>query len=370
MIKNVIAFSNNEDAASAFEEVKDTIKRAGSPLLIIFSSVVKDFEFYTKKFALNFKDTQVIGATSSTIFSSCGVTERSISALAVYDGIECFGGVLFEIKKNPMKYAPTVEEAVRKFKNLKNIVCLEFSTSLSFCEELVQDTYRSVLEHRQIQVIGGTAGSEDMYAPTLVSLDGEVFTEASVFVLIKNLGGRIITYKENIFKATGHFFTATDVDCDERIVYQYDYKPAQEALALALNVPVSEIKEELRERPVGRITGKEVYITDTRSFNDDGSITYQARIYNRTRLALLEVSDPEKVWNETAANISYEVPNPSFTLCVNCYGRTLYFKKNGIFDAFVSKLAGEYGNVFGITGHGEQINYEHFNQTMVLAVFE
>lgn len=374
MIKSTAAFSDISDKTEAFNQVKEQIDRVGTnPVLIMFFSRVEGFDFFTKQFHKCYKDSTILGATTYVAFSTHGYTENGISAVAVFDGIMCAEGVIEDITTYPLRHAGEIEKAVKALPDTRNTLCIQYSSAYSNCEEMVQDTFRSVCEYHHIDVVGGTAGGPMIDDKTFVSLNGKVYGEAAVFVMIKNLNGKVYAYKENIYKPSGHFFMATDVDCEERRVYRFDDRPASEVVAEIMNVDPNDpkaIKDALCFSPLGRLTGKDVYITAEDKILPDGSITYFARIYNRTRLAILELDDIERVWNETAANVKYEIEEPSFTLMVNCYGRTKNFIKAGRLDSFAKKLTDEYGVYAGLSGFGEQINYEHFNQTMVLAVFE
>ena len=370
MIKNIVAYSNEQDQDKAFMEVKKKIDKLGVPKLIIFSSPAKGFVFFTKNFRSNYKKAFVIGATSYFALSSEGHDKTALSAIAIFDGIEVAGGTLFEIDHYPMHYVNSIEAAVSKFEDLSNTVCIQLSTAQGKCEELVQDTFRYVLEKRKVQVVGGTAGGENPDAKNYVSLDGEVYNNASVFVIIKNLNGKIVTYKENMFRPTTHYCMATDVDCDERRVYEIDDMPATDAIAMMLNVAPDKLPDIISDYPFGRITGKDIYITDVEKIMPDKSVYCFSRIYNRTRMVLLELDDLDKVWNETSKAIKSEVPKPSFSFFTQCYVRSKRLEKLGLMDTFCEKSEKEYGNYLGISGFGEQINYEHFNDTCVIVSFE
>jgi hypothetical protein len=112
---------------------------------------------------------------------------------------------------------------------------LEFSTAKGKSEELVLDTFVSILEPLNIPVFGGNAGVEDG-KETLVSLNGKVYENACVFLILRNLRGKIFLYKENIYRPTNHFFIATDVNIDDHIVYELDKKPAAEVIAQTLGI--------------------------------------------------------------------------------------------------------------------------------------
>lgn len=373
MITNSVAYSANSDVVEAFRDIKAQIEGDGqgvAPKMIIFSSCFEHFETITKMLKEEYPEATTIGTTSFINCTNKGYSEKAVSAIILFDGIECASGVLLEANVYPMRYVEEIEKAVRNLHSSDNTICFEFSTAFYGCEELVQDTYRSVLNQRGIPIIGGSAGAELTLSTTRVSLNGTVYNNASVFVLIHNKDGKIRLYKENIFKPTNHILVATDVDCDERAVYEYNGKPAAEAVAEALMIPVSELSKSAFMHPVGRISGDNIYITETKEVLPDGGITYFARIYGRTRLALLELDDIPKVWNDTAEKIKSENPNPSFVLMVHCLARSQYFLQNNMFDEFTEKLNEEYGNYFLISGYGEQFNFEHLNQTMLLAVFE
>ncbi len=373
MIKNEIAFSNKTKGMEAVCDIKAQLESkhpGASPILMIFSAAFDGFLPFSKCISAEYPQTITIGASSYIALSSEGYAENAYSVLAIYDGIECAAGVLLEATRYPLKYAGEVDNAVHMLSDTDNTVCLEFTNAFGNCEELVQDTLRSVLFNYNIPAFGGTAGAPKGIHSTQVSLNGIVYNDAAVFVLIRNLGGRILIYKEDILKPTEHFFIATDVDCDERAVYGYDNLPAAEVVSSALKIPENELPNHFFDSMVGRISGEKLYISAVDQVYPDGRITYHSRIYNRTRLVLLELDETERVWNDTARRIKMDNIKPSFAVCINCLGRSQYFVNAGKIEAFNRKLTSEYGNFVGISGYGEQIDYEQMNFTMILALFE
>ena len=285
-------------------------------------------------------------------------------------GVECASGVLLDIAHYPKRYSEAIDKAVDNLSGTDNTICIDFNTYGSNCEELVQDTFREVLEPVGIHVVGGSAGAADPDAQTYVSLNGEVYEEAAVFLMIRNLEGKIFAYKENIFKSTKKVTTATDVDCEARVVYEFENLPAAEVMAFMLNVSKEGLYDLLKERPLGRITGKDIYLTDMKEIREDGSIEYFARIYNQTKVAIMEPDVPEAVWKQTAAAVKAEILHPSITYCIQCAARVTFLEKHGKLCEFDEAFRHEYGQFAGFVGLGEQFNYEHFNDTMVMVVFE
>lgn len=340
------------------------------PKVIFLSSDYENFSWYSSQIAARYPKASVIGMSSYVVFSSEGFSAKGLTLMALNSGIECATGVLLEVTRYPMRYAAQIEQALSQLSDLKNCCCIEVTTAFGNGEELVLDTFKSVLLEKEIPVFGGSAGSTEGTRKTLVSLNGTVYEEACVFVLLHNLNGRILLYCENMFQPTEHFFTATSVNCEERAVYEYDRRPAAAALSDALNVPMEELSEQLLTHPMGRMLGDDIYITDSEKINEDGMITYYTRIYNHTKMVLMEPDDMEQVWERTAQKVRNDTTAISFSFIVNCLSRSKYFEQEHKFYDFAKKLKQEYGPYLGVSGFGEQMNFEHLNQTMVLAIFE
>lgn len=373
MSRSVVAFSGKADLADAFEEVSRRIdEETGgiSPILILFTSDFENFTACARRFAQKYPDAQTMGMTSYVNFSSEGYSMKGVSALAICSGIEVATNVLLEITHYPMRYAPNIEQAVDEMCSKENCCCISFTTAFGGCEELVQDTFKSVLGDMNIPVFGGTSGVGERFSQSFVALNGITYSEATVFAVIHNSYGRIRIFRENMFKPTEHFFMATDVDCDERTVYEYDDRPAAEVIAHALHTSVTDLQEQMFMHPIGRVEGGNIYITEVNKVEPDGRVTYYSRIYNRTKVVQLEVEDLDEVWERTAFEVRKEEIFGSFAIVINCLSRSRYFIEQGRFGDFNDKLKKEYGDYVGMSGYGEQSDFEHLNQTMLLAIFE
>ena len=368
-----VAYSDGKSCIKSYKNVLEQLREgmAGtSPVAVLFTCDYNNFSYYSKALNADFPDSEVIGMSSYVVMSSIGHSLEGLSAIAIYSGIECASGVIHEISRYPLRYTDNIREALSSIGSTENCCCLAFTTAFCQCEELVLDAYKSVLTEVNVPIFGSSAGAPDDIRDSYVSLNGTILSEASVFIIIKNLNGRIGIFRENMFRPTKHYFTATDVDCDERAVYEYDDIPAAQAVAVALGISVNELNEQLKLHPMGRIEHDEIYITESNCVGDDLEITYYSRIYNRTKVVLLETDDIDKVFEATRNNIRKEFDSISFSLVINCLSRSKYFMENGRFDDFSDTLTAGYGSYIGFSGYGEQADYKHQNQTMLLAVFE
>lgn len=365
-----IASCFEEDYEKCLGEIIEKIDACNKkPILLLFFTG-KYFKEFSVDLHKKYADSEVIGSSTPFIFGSVGADGKGIYCLAIYEGIECTGGVIPEAAKYPMKYVGNVEKALEGISEYKNTVCMEFTTNTSFSEELVLDTLNSVLAPKKIRVFGASSGADSAYSETYVSLNGEVFDNGAVFVLIRNLHGRIYLYKENMYKSTNIMLRATDVECESRMVYEFNEKPAMSLLRNDLGIPKSMLISFMDEHPLGRVIDKDIFIVSARDIIDDG-IQFHGRIYNMMPMVLLEMENLDTVWSRTARNIKDIAGiRPSFTIAVNCMARKNIFEKYNVLDKFYDKLSSEYGDYIGITGFGEQLDNVHLNQTLVLALFE
>lgn len=372
MQRVINAFSSKKAQDDIIQDIFSQLDQASTcPKLIIFTAQDDVFAYFAKQLQIRYKDAITIGTTSYNHTGPAGSSKNGASAMAIYSGIEVSSGILYEINRHPRNYREHVKIALNELSTYENTCCLEFSTAFSLGEEIVLDTLEECLEGKPITVFGSTAGTKDLESETtLVALNGDVYVNSCVFCFIHNLEGRIIYYSENIFKPTEYKFIASDVDCENRIVYNYNDKPAADAIADAVGVPLEELFDYLIEHPIGRQLDNQLYVTDVKSVEPDGSIAYYSRVYNRTKVTLLELDDIENVWEQTAVALTNQINKPSFALMANCMGRSIIMEKAKLTEKFVETLKENYGSFITVSGYGEQLNSEHFNKTMTIAVFE
>ena len=156
--KNV--FCKGREKSGVFNSVKSQIDSGETcPQLIIFFSDIENFSYYAAELKKAYPSAVTIGSTTYTVFSSAGYAHEGLSVMAVYSRISCTCGILLEIASHPLKYAENVRTAFNALGKPENTCCLEFTTAFSKGEELVLDTFKSVLENTGVSVFGGSAGS-------------------------------------------------------------------------------------------------------------------------------------------------------------------------------------------------------------------
>jgi len=369
--RSLVFFENGTGKESNLENIVSKIMENGkTPILVVFCADNANFAWYSIKLHEVFKESTLIGSATYCNITSEGYALNGISALCIYDGIEVGAGVILDVDRYPMQYVNNVSDALTGISDFENTICLEFITSMLKCEEIVLDTLNSVLDKHKIPVVGSSSSPSGKDNMTAVSLNGEVYKEGCVFAIIHNLNGRIFVLKENMYKPTIHTLTATDVDCEERIVYEFDNRPAALALCDKLKISVSELERVRNIHPLGKIVDEDIFMVDIDRIEGDGAIRCNARIYNRTRIAILDPDNIHKVWSNTKTEIINSKIKTDFSFVVNCKTRSEAFLSQEVFEEFGDVLKDGCNKYIGCSGMGEQLDLEHLNQTMLVALFE
>ena len=378
MKRCIAAFSDRSTQRGqtfSFDDVYERICENGEkPILIIFASDYDNFRLYAGLFGEKFPSSQVIGMSSFTSSSSEGFSKEGLSALAVYEGIECAGGVLTDAGRCPILHINEARNAIAKLGIGENdkgsVCCLEFTTAYGKCEEPVLDTLREASGKLDIPVFGSTAGVRRGTERSCVSLNGEIYEDACVFMYIRNLGGKINIIRENTYKHTDNFFLVTNVDCERRIVREINGRPAAPYMASLLDTDVPVLAKNIMLHPIGRFFGDKIYITDAEAIEKDGSVSFFSHIYNYSRGVLLEPHDANACGRRLVDKVKEVGFEPSFAVAVNCAFDFDIFEDKGFTEDITKSLTDAAGCFVGMSGCGEQVDNIHINKTMLLAVFE
>lgn len=355
----------------AVKEVVSQLTNEGQePILLLFFSNHENFWFYSSELKKRFSNTQTVGTTSNCIFCSQGSSDFGLSAIGIFSGIDIATGCVFEVNKHPNNYINHVQQALEHFESYENTICLEFTSSVKNGEELVLDTLVEKLSPYNIPIVGSSSDSAPLGEQTLVSLNGDIYCRTCVFILIKNLNGKIAQYKESIYKPVNGNFTATEINCDEGIVYKFNNQRAQNFLEDRLRSKSDNRLKHMQDIPIGRSINNQLCITQTEKFYEDGSISYLGKIFCMTKLYFLENEDLQQVWKRTVTNTKKMIENPSFTLAIHCAAQTKKFKLNNVYSDFLQNLNENYGPYIGVCGQGQQIDNVHQNHCLVLVIFE
>lgn len=365
--------SQSYDVSLAVEEATEGLI---NPKLILYFAPTKTFKEITSFLNKKYPAATIVGSSSHCIYCNAQVDMNSFSVTAFYEDIVFKAGTIPEITRYPLKFADEIRENLLSINTntitKDNTICLEFTSAFSYSEELVLQTLDSICSPFNIQLVGGTAGTNKYQNDftSYVSLNGNILQEGCVYIFIKNLNGKIKIYKENIYKPTEYEFTATNVNVGKRIVNSFNNESASSVIMRALECDANTLPEQLIEHPLGRIVENDYYISAFDKLYEDESISWASRIYNNTKVSLLKLDDYKSIVKSTVNSIKKDFSSPSLVFLIQCEIRVNIFERENYLQEFQSNYSDSFPVVSGFSSHGEQINKIHLNQYLLVIVFE
>ena len=224
-------------------------------------------------------------------------------------------------------------------------------------------TMNNALRQRGISLVGGTGGEGR------VSANGRVYQDAVAYGLIRNLNGRVKTYKENIYHQLGDYrFIASNTDRANYILGSLNGKPAKQVYKSILHVTDEEILTRTFQNPFGKINGEDTCIISIKEVNGNALACYR-QVNDSDVLILLELGDYQAITRSTIQQICQDFPRRSAIFSVNCLFRYKLFSEHNYMQAYLREMAA-LGCHAGFVGYGEHYNNRFVNQSMTCAVFE
>jgi hypothetical protein len=236
------------------------------------------------------------------------------------------------------------------------------------CEERVLSTVHDSLLEAGVPLIGASAYGVLLGEKHCVILDGKVHTRSCAYAFIKNKGGKIHLYKENIYKRQSrraHF--ANLVEPGTKTLFQLDGVPALELYQEETGVQLEDILSAMPRHPLGRALGDDTCIIQTMSVDRNGVMFNGKAIYENDSIYIMDVDDYRQIHEELLASI--QASPVSFLLGFDSANRVrLFAEEDALTDYVASFRTVAPAAIF--VGDGQQFNNQHMNQTLVLAAFE
>ncbi|MCR5607102.1 MAG: FIST C-terminal domain-containing protein [Treponema sp.] len=374
-----IAFSSRTNTEDA---VLDIFNQLRSPaenykVVIFFASSIYDFDLLSKKIKEHFPSSHVIGTSTSGEISPKGFSKNTLVVTTMSDSMTRISGVLIDdADKFPVIYKKDIEDAASsigiRFHSKgtnKDCFALTFINGLCNAEEAVLALINSIIDDKEFNIVGGSAGDDLKFKETYVSYNGEVVSHGAVILFFKT-SHRFIIKKENIFVPTGKRLKITSVVSQTRTITSINNQNPKRSYATALGLSESEAENSILKYPFGRVFGTEMFISSISSFQQNGNMNMYSRVLPNTEVEVLEPIDPIEEAKKTASEIRNEIKNPGFTLIVNCILRTIGFEKDNMLNPISRVWNQYYPNYCGFSSYGEQINRLNSNQTFVVLVIE
>lgn len=329
------------------------------PEFIMLLSNDAQFEAHVKELEKRFPGVPSIGCIGMSY--QTGIVENGVGVIAFTDGVSAAANVLEQVSTMPVKFIRRLEKDIQQVGGgSRNTVCIDFCTGNDAC---VLTTMYTVLQQRGISLVGGTGGEGR------VSANGRVYQDAMVYGVVRNLNGRVKTYKENIYHQLGDYrFIASNTDRANYILGALNGKPAKQVYKSILHVTDEEILTRTFQNPFGKVNGDDTCIISIKEVNGNALACFR-QVNDSDVLILLELGDYQAIVKNTIQQICQEFPRRSAIFSVNCLFRYKLFSEHNYMQAYLREMAA-LGCHAGFIGYGEHYNNRFVNQSMTCVVFE
>ncbi len=338
---------------------QDAVRGLSSPKLIIFTSTKDYFEKSVEFIEKTYPGVPSIGCVGMGYDSS--ILESGVSVTAFTEGVKVAVGVMEDVSTKPARNIFRLEKDIETVKPGKeNTVIIDFCTGN---DAAVLTTLRSIIEKHNLQVMGATADESK------VSLNGTIYNDAMVYAVVKNEGGKVKTYKENIYEPKDNMqLIASKTDKAKYYLGELNGRSAKQVYMELTGVAEKDIVNQTFKNPFGKMIGKDVCIVSIKDVVGSGLVCYR-QTNDSDILTLLEMRDPMEVAQTTVNKIKNDFSKVSGIYSVNCIFRYLVLKDRGELNTYLGKIA-SIGPSCGLIGFGEHYNTQFVNQTMTCVVFE
>lgn len=340
-------------------DLTEAVSGLDNPQFIMLMSNNVQFETHVRALEKLYPGVPSIGCIGMSYDVS--VVEEGVGVVAFLDGVEAAANVLQQVSSMPVKYIQRLEKDVLKVNgSSEDTVCIDFCTGNDAC---VLTTINTVLKHRGISLVGGTGDAGK------VSANGRIYEDAVAYALVRNLGGRVKTYKENIYRKYGNYrFIAADTDKEKYVIGTLNGKSAKQVYKSILHVTDEQILTQTFQNPFGKINGSDTCIISIKEVQGEALACFR-QVNDSDVLILLQLADYEAVTQQTIQKICQDFPNRSAVFSVNCLFRYKLFSERGYMDTYLQNMS-ELGSHAGLVGYGEHYNNQFVNQSMTCVVFE
>lgn len=337
----------------------EAVKGLSRPEFIMLLSNSRQFEQHVEELEKLFPGVPSIGCIGMSYDTR--VVEDGVGIIAHTDGVEATANVIEQVSVMPVKYIERVEQDLSKINaSSKDTVCIDFCSGNDAC---VLTTVYSALKKRNISLVGGTGDAGK------VSANGKVYNDAAAYALVKNKSGKVMAYKENMYRPMNDYrLIASKTDRSRYFLGALNGKPAKQVYQDILNIKEKDITNQTFQNPFGKLSGKDICIISIKAV-DGGGLECFRQVNDSDVLMMLELQDYKKIVAGTIQQIRDDFKHISAVFSVNCLFRYLLFSQNNDMHDYLNAMAG-LGSHAGLVGYGEHFNSQFVNQSMTCVVFE
>jgi len=365
-IKNV--FAENQTLERSIETIKSGFAGFEPKILIFFASSVFEGAAVSAAISGAFPGAMVFGCSTSGEITSGKMMNNSISAMGF--SREAVGDVCVQVVED-ISGNMDVERAFTAFEQHFGVSMHDMDPGRYVGIMLVDGLCgkeENLIDHigdlTMVNFIGGSAGDDLRFRETHVYASGKSYTNSAVLALVRPLLP-FLCLKTQSFSPMDKRLVVTSANEAGREVISFDGKPAAQAYAEALGVPLGDVSKHFMHNPLGLLVDGVPYVRSPQRVRN-GSMIFYCGVKEGMELSILESTDIIADTRAALEEAQKQIGPLSGVINFNCILRTLELEQWG--------LTGKYGELFsdvptaGLSTYGEQF-IGHINQTATMLVF-
>jgi len=361
------AQSEIKDSKEAVQCLKEQLSDIDACLVLYFVSTSYPVETICNEMASAFAGIHTVGCTTAGEMITGKMGQNSIVAMAWSK--DSLKDLKIEILENIKTDTEVVTKALKSFetslgKPMKSLdptkyVGMVIIDGLSGCEEIVNDQLGN---HTNVPFVGGSAGDDFKFQCTNLFVNGKMFTNAAILLLMEPANGYEIL-KTQSFELSDQKLTPTKVDEKKRMVVEFDGKPAAVAYAEALGVSVDDLANHFAEYPIGLVLDEQNFFVRSPQKVEGTAVVFYCAVKKGLELSVLHSRDIVAVTNDDLKKYSDIKAIVDFNCCLRFV--ELSNKKQ------LKEYSEIFGNIpaIGFSTYGESY-IGHINQTSTMLLLK
>jgi len=370
MVNFKVAQSEKKDAIEAVTSLKEQLSDIDACLVLFFVSSSYPPDTICKAMAESFTDAHTVGCTTAGEISTGKMGVNSIVAMAW--GRDALKELKIEVLENIKTDPNAVAKAFKSFETslgqqMKYLDPTRYAgivifDGMSGCEEIIND---QIGNQTNVPFVGGTAGDDLKFLCTYLFLNGKTYSEGAILMLMEPSNGFEIL-KTQSCELTGKKLTPTKVDEKQRMVIEFDDKPAALAYSQALNVSVDDLPKYFSTYPFGLVFDEEnIFIRGVIYIMEDLSLKFACLLKQGLELDILHSRD---IIADTKAYLEkHKIDDKQAIVEFHCAYRFIELSAKNQLKEYPEL----FGNVptIGFSTYGESY-IGHINQTSTMLILK
>lgn len=364
MTMNRIAFSQKPAVDDAVTELKGQLGGSAPRFVIFFASPAYPPRAIAAAMQRAFAPGTVVGCTTAGEITSGAMLKGAVVAMALDTVDDAAVQILPGLRSGKVSLVPAFEGFKRHFRaaiadlDPERYVGLVLLDGMSGAEERVMDALGASTD---LTFVGGSAGDDLAFRGTQVFANGEAHEDSAVLAVLRIDRGFGVL-KTQSFERTGQLLVATRVRADERVVLEFDGRPAAEAYAEALGVKVEALEDKFMSRPLGLMVGDEPYVRSPQQVIGS-AVKFYCAIEEGMELEVLRATNIVEATRLALKRQRESLGSLSGIVNFNCILRTLELERKAQSEAY-GRLFADVPTV-GFSTYGEAY-LGHINQTATM----